>query len=141
MADQQTQLSDVLEWFERATEPFHHYDVSGALRGLEGTLRSAGGNVPPELVAEALVFDLVTDYTHPETGWGTYYGPMIVTQGRKYPGRSHITLDVVNHWVSRARSARHPLLRVRYADAAWDLWPKDGAGRCPPDVPRVPVPI
>lgn len=137
MVDQQTQLSDVLERFERATEPFHHYDVSGALRELEAALRTEGGNVPPALIAEVIAFDLVADYTHPESGWGTYYGPMVVTQGREYPGRSHITLDVVNHWVSRARSALHPLLRVRYADAAWDLWPKDGAGRCPPDVPRV----
>jgi hypothetical protein len=126
-----------LDRFERATEPFHHYDVSGALRELETTLRTAGGSVPPELAAELIAFDLVPDYTHEETGWGTYYGPMLVTQGREYPSRAWITTDVVNHWVSRARQARHPLLRVRYADAAWDLWPKGGAGRCPPDVPRV----
>lgn len=137
MSHQQTQLPDVLERFERATEPFHHYDVGGALRELETTLRTAGGTVPPDLAAELIAFDLVADYTHEETGWGTYYGPMLVTQGREYPGRACITTDVVNHWVNRAREARHPLLRVRYADAAWDLWPKGGTGRCPPDVPRV----
>ena len=137
MADQQMQLTNVLERFEQATEPFHHYDVSAALRELEAARCTTGEAVPPELVAELIAFDLVADYTHQETGWGTYYGPMIVNQGQEYPGRVCITPDVVNHWVSRARQARHPLLRIRYADTAWDLWPKDGTGRCPPDVPRV----
>ena len=84
MAGQRLQLPEVLERFEQATRPFHHSDVGGALRELEAATRATGGATPPELAAELIAFDLVADYSHAETGWGTNYGPMIVTQGREY---------------------------------------------------------
>lgn len=137
MSDHPTRLREVLERFERSPDPFHTYDVTGAIHELESAFRSGGDPVPDDLLAELIAFELVPDYRHTETGWGTYYGPAVVNQGREYPGLACITPAVVEHWTNRARTARHPLLRIRYADVVWDLSRKAGATACPPDVPRV----
>jgi hypothetical protein len=44
---------------------------------------------------------------------------------------------VLDYWAKRARKARHPLLRARYADLVWDLSKKIDGYRCPPDLPRI----
>ena len=28
---------------------------------------------------------------------------------------------VIDHWVTRSRSLKHPFLKARYADLAWDI--------------------
>lgn len=61
-----------------------------------------------------------------ESAWGTRYGPwsMVTTEDGRHieiPPRSRITGDVVDEWKRRALTARHPFLRYRFADLAWDL--------------------
>ena len=137
MDEQQARIEAILDQFERSDESFHIHAVSAALHGLEQSVRKAEQVVSPSLVAELLAFDLVAGDSDPGTGWGTYYGPEMVSGAWCYPDPKLITSSVVDYWVGRARAARHPLLRSRYADLAWDLSRKAGAPRCPHDVPRI----
>jgi hypothetical protein len=58
--------------------------------------------------------------------WGTFFGPMAVltrTDGSevRVPDIKELDAEVVAHWEARARSAKDPVMRARYADAVWDL--------------------
>jgi hypothetical protein len=61
------------------------------------------------------------DYEGGEGPWGTYYGPMMVRrkndgQQISIPSLEQINPTVIAYWEERARSAKNPLLRCRYAD-------------------------
>jgi hypothetical protein len=58
--------------------------------------------------------------------WGTYYGPVGVLHDEQgirveMPPIAEITPDVIAYWQERTRTARHPLLRIRYADLVWEF--------------------
>jgi hypothetical protein len=65
---------------------------------------------------------------HPDRDsvWETYFGPMaILTRNDgmevRVPDIKELDGEVVAHWEARARSAKDPVMRARYADAVWDL--------------------
>jgi hypothetical protein len=75
--------------------------------------------------AELLAFSLYPS-RHQRSPWGTYFGPS--STGKKVDGTDFYSPDiagtdegVVEHWSVRAKALRHPVLRARYADVAWDL--------------------
>lgn len=58
--------------------------------------------------------------------WGTYFGPMAVLTRHdgaeiRVPDIKELDGEVVAHWEARARSAKDPVMRARFADAVWDL--------------------
>ena len=58
--------------------------------------------------------------------WETYFGPMAILTGNdgaeiRVPDIKELDGEVVAHWEARARSAKDPVMRARYADAVWDL--------------------
>jgi hypothetical protein len=38
-----------------------------------------------------------------------------------WPDLKQVNAAMIDHWKSRAREVRHPLMRARYADLVWDL--------------------
>ncbi len=75
--------------------------------------------------AEVLAFALASDARH-YSPWKTYFGPMgskTFEDGRQehFPDIAGTPPEVINHWGSRARNAKHPVLKARYADLVWDM--------------------
>jgi hypothetical protein len=71
--------------------------------------------------------------------WDMYWQPLSSatdTAGRDhfFPDVTTVDVEIIEQWRSRAQTTRHPLLRARYADLAWEVtrYRKDLGGR--PDV-------
>jgi lysyl-tRNA synthetase class 1 len=126
--NQQTRtLDDVLAGFDVRTDPFDYHDVTEALRLLESDFEASGTAASPAMYAERLAFDFTENY-HGDEGfeWDTYYGPVGVATdatGKRieWPSLQEVTGETVAYWQTRAQAARHPLLRIRYADLAWEF--------------------
>lgn len=114
-------LETVFHEIEDRTEPFSEYDVSAALQTFRKNQEEAGHDTPSELLAESMAFDFCEDYHHEETGWGTYYGPMMVGKEFEHPSIQLVTSDILEYWQARSKEAIHPLLCLRYADLVWDF--------------------
>lgn len=79
-----------------------------------------------ESIAERVAFGLCEDYQHTQSGWGTYFGPMMVwvgDDGEVYesPSISSVTEEIVEHWISRSQITVNPILKARYCGLIWDL--------------------
>ena len=117
-------LGDVLSAFDGRTEPFAEHQISDAVH----RLRDKDDPSPPpmEWLAEAMAFDFCENHADKETGWGTYFGPKM--SGTEEDG-SHfeapsirlVTPEILDYWAKRAREAKNPILKVRYAGLVWDL--------------------
>jgi hypothetical protein len=126
--NQQTRtLDDVLAGFDVRTDPFDYHDVAEALRLLASELKASGTAASPAMYAERLAFDFTENY-HGDEGfaWGTYYGPVgVATEATgkriEWPSLQEVTGETVSYWQTRAQVARHPLLRIRYADLVWEF--------------------
>ncbi len=60
-----------------------------------------------------------------ESVWGTYFRPMVeFTQGQsvvRNPDITQLDTDTITHWQHRASEVKNPVMKARYADAAWDF--------------------
>ncbi len=130
-------LEEMLRRYDARADGFEFSDLSGEVGAIASQERASAAGVPLAVQAEQLAFDLQPHYGPDKSGWDTCYGPLMSGGGREYPAQSAITADMVAYWAGRARQAAHPLLRLRYADLAWDFWRKARADKCPPDLPRV----
>ena len=120
-------LDEVWASFETRTDSFDYHNVAEALRVLATEVKAVGTPLSVDLYAERLAFDLTENY-HGDEGftWGTYYGPEGVAtdaSGKRseWPSLQEVTADSVAYWQTRAQVARHPLLRIRYADLVWEF--------------------
>ena len=79
-----------------------------------------------ESIAERIAFGFSEDYQHKQSGWGTYFGPMMVWVGGdgevyESPSISSVTEEIVEHWMSRSQITVNPILKARYCGLIWDL--------------------
>ena len=79
-----------------------------------------------EAVAERIAFGFREDYKHKQSGWGTYFGPMMVWVGddgkaNESPSISSITEEIMEYWISRSETTPNPMLKARYCGLIWDL--------------------
>jgi len=124
-----TTTGSILESFEARVTPFSPVEVSSALGRLRRELDDAGQDILFDLQAEWLAATFIPDYVGQggkRSAWGTYYGPVSGAPGRDgnwigFPGIDEVTPEVLEYWDRRAREARHPTLRARYGDVAWDF--------------------
>ena len=71
-----TNLIQVLKGFDDTDDRTDERKVSTAIRS---TLPKDSPDAwPTAYLAEAIAFDFCENYPNGETGWGTYYGPMMV---------------------------------------------------------------
>ncbi len=116
-------LLSVLGKFDQETNAISERDVSKAIQSVKDQSLS---EPPMRLIAEAMAFDFWENYRNQETGWGTYYGPMFVFSNAdgtttEWPSIKKVTEQIINYWTDRAKTAKHPVLRARYADLVWDF--------------------
>jgi hypothetical protein len=115
----------------QATSPFDALDAAEGPLTRVMVLKELDrwGAVPeqkrsPELMADVLGLQLgvTADGDGP---WGTRFGPWATFGSGQdevhVPPLNAITPAMVEVWERRARAARHPVLRARYADLVWDL--------------------
>jgi len=79
-----------------------------------------------EAIAERMAFGFCEDYLDKQSGWGTYYGPMVVwagDDGKAYesPSISLINNDVIEYWKARSKNTSNPIMKARYSGLVWDL--------------------
>jgi lysyl-tRNA synthetase class 1 len=58
--------------------------------------------------------------------WGIYWGPLaggILKDGTPFhqPDVAQVDEEILSHWIRRAETSRHPVIRARYADLAWEI--------------------
>lgn len=128
--DAQQGLRRLLEALDEQSEPHDELEIARVFRSLR-----EDGAIPEDarkvLDADVLLFDLNTARAGGVTEWGTYFGPWgsarrgdtLVTA----PPASTITPEMIQTWRARYGAVKHPALRARYADAAWDLAKLAGA--------------
>ena len=76
--------------------------------------------------AERFVDTLCTDETGERGLWGLYFRPAITyyeASGAMQTSHSleKVTPEMIAYWSGRAAESRHPKLKARYADAAWEF--------------------
>jgi hypothetical protein len=79
-----------------------------------------------EDIAETLAFGFSEDYHDEAIGWGTYFGPMMVSKyedGKQfeYPSINQITPEIIKYWETRAKESIHPILTARYSGLVFDF--------------------
>lgn len=88
---------------------------------------SASADELQGMQAECWPFLLRLDLTERgENPWQSCFRPMSVATSPDgtsvaNPPMTTATGDHVAHWIARARSAKHPVMKARYADVAWEL--------------------
>lgn len=117
-------VQQIVDQFNAKTEPHSELDIAQSL----SNERSKHGDLSEEdwkeYIAEYSVF-FFGEGGDEESVWGTYFRPMVeFGQGQNTVRNPDITqLDVytVVHWEQRANETNNPVMRARYADAAWDF--------------------
>lgn len=117
-------LTGVLAGFDQKIEPLSESDVSKMIYSVKD--QEDATEFPIQWVAEAIAFDFCEDYQNQATGWGTYYGPMYVSNkgdgtAIESPSIKKVTKEIIEYWTERAKTTKHPVLRARYADLVWDF--------------------
>jgi len=128
-----TTLDSVLLHYDDLSTPFAENDLAAALGRVPS---SEGSGADVARTAELIAFGVCEEYTDRRPGWGTYYGPMFVVPGEnetvfESPSIQLVTPEILEYWVRRAAEAKNSILKIRYGDIAWDLWPQCGAGPQP----------
>jgi hypothetical protein len=116
-------LKETLDKFDQKMEPFSEWSVESALRPICESLEPH--NIPTQLIAEKIAFEFYQDHQD-ELDWGAYYKPRPVLPNAdeaatKRPGAITITAQIIEYWSDRSKTAKHPILRARYADLVWDF--------------------
>lgn len=119
--------SDVIEYLDSLPEEpgaIALHKIRSDLQAVANSISERGEEVDTELSAELAALAFVEDYS--EGHWGTYYGPMFVLPNEEgqmveYPSIHALSNSTIQYWQERAQNAKHPCLRLRYADLVWDL--------------------
>lgn len=117
-------LTEILDKFDQEIKPISEADISKIIHSVRDPKDVS--EPPTQWIAEAMAFDFCEDYQDQTTGWGTYFGPMFVFNNRdgtatESPSVKKVTEQIIKYWTDRAKTAKHPVLRARYADLVWDF--------------------
>lgn len=117
-------INEIIEPFENLSKKnFDEHDVSTVLRQLMPEDKS---DIDETLKAELMAFDFVEDYQDKNTGWGTYFGPMMVWNNEdgtetESPSIKLVTPEMINYWEKRAKESKNPIIVARYSGLVWDF--------------------
>jgi hypothetical protein len=117
-------IKKTLSEFENATEPFDEYSVSEAIRKLRD--KDDKSEPPMDWLAEYMAFGFYEDSSEQGSVWGTYFGPMMSARNQdgtvsEFPSIKRVTPEMLNYWSERAKQAKHPILKTRYAALVWEF--------------------
>jgi hypothetical protein len=114
----------ILERFDSKTEPHDGVDIAQALSGERAKQGDLSAEEWKAFLSECSVFFFMEG--HEGTGaWGTYFAPMVEwTQGEttvRNPDIAQLDAETITYWRERALVTKSPVMKARYADAAWDF--------------------
>jgi lysyl-tRNA synthetase class 1 len=117
-------LEEIVQRYDAKEEPFTEFDIGGELNAARSALIDPSDPEKLGAWAEVLSFGLATDQH--ENPWNSHFGPMgSGTDGEGktvyFPDIAGTPVVTVDHWAARARSLKHPFLKARYADLAWEM--------------------
>jgi hypothetical protein len=118
-------VDTLLSRYESQVQSHNEVQISDAL----GVAARSHEDMSPEefkgYFSEWAAF-LFFDRPQMDSVWGTFFAPMMTAtrdDGAKLlsPDIADLDGEVVNHWETRARCVKDPVMRARYADLVWDL--------------------
>ncbi|MCK1407110.1 DUF4209 domain-containing protein [Bradyrhizobium sp. 76] len=117
-------MEEIIQRYDAKEESFDEFAIGGELNAARVALIDPSGEDDLGAWAEVLAFALSTG-SH-ENPWNSYFGPL--GSGTHADGKTFYSPDIagtppptIDHWAARARSLKHPFLRARYADLAWEM--------------------
>ncbi|MCK9436712.1 MAG: DUF4209 domain-containing protein [Proteiniphilum sp.] len=115
-------MKEVIEKIEILKKTSEH-EIASEFRKL---LPEKGNEISMELRAESMAFDFMENYTNKDTGWGTYFGPMIVWNNgdgtsTESPSIRLVTPEMMEYWTRRLNQTTNPILKARYSGLVWDF--------------------
>ena len=133
----------VIQEFDRAKVPFTELDVQQALGKARGTIQKPTEDENFAAWSEVLAFSLANEWLN-GSPWGTYFCPMGSGTDKDgnttyFPDIAGADARVIAHWISRANSITHPVLKARYADLAWEMCVVIAQLRRDPEMARVAI--
>jgi hypothetical protein len=136
-------IEEVITKFDQSDAAFNERQVKQALVSARQSLVNPGEAEKLGAWAEVLAFALV-ETRHQPSPWKTYFGPLASgTQDNGAPVYSPdiagTDAEVVAHWIQRARTVKHPVLKARYADLAWDMSRAIAKTNPDPDMARIAI--
>lgn len=113
-------LRDLIEYLDNSQDKISEHSISSRIKETTNDDKSL------ESVAERIAFGFIEDYTDTASGWGTYFGPMMVwtdDDGTSYesPSIKLVTKEILDYWTARATESNHPILKARYYGLVWDF--------------------
>jgi lysyl-tRNA synthetase class 1 len=115
--------------FQEADRPDGRLDVHGFRAKLVPIMTAVTADTPEVRKGNfALVgaLDFQPRHTYGEPVWEMHWQPLsssvdIAGNVHHSPEARVLDSEIISHWRERARAARHPVLRARYADLAWEF--------------------
>lgn len=117
-------VTEIIDSFDKSIgRNFEEYEIAEKLKK---NIPEDKQNLEMELLSELLAFEFSEDFTNDATGWGTYFGPRIVTYNKdgtaiESPTLKLVTKEIIDYWNKRAFTSQHPILIARYSGLVWDL--------------------
>ncbi len=117
---------EFLQSLDDMTDIHGDNDVLAKIKKFCDRLSEDNKEIPEILKYEHLAFLFCENSRDATEGTNTYFGPRAVFTDDKgqpidFPCITQVTSSVIEHWKSRAESARHPIIKARFADLVWDL--------------------
>ncbi len=121
------ELKDYLDQLETEIKPIEEFNLGEKISEILDTKNVK--ITDKEELAEYIAFEFLADYSNKESGWGTYYGPMMVWKTKEsgfieFPSIKQVDKETLVYWEKRAGECKHPILIYRYADLVFDFGPK-----------------
>lgn len=120
-----------LDNLDREKKPLTDYQGEFSIAQRIKNILAENHNYKPtkEDAAECRAFDFMADHPNGDSGWGTYYGPMMEGKSKtgepvEYPSIKKVNKETLDYWATRAKETANPILISRYADLVVDLSPK-----------------
>jgi hypothetical protein len=127
VTDEFPSVDRAISRFDNPAASVNEHDVHAELMKVRKHYDETQTSVSFELQSELMAFAFCERYRkNNESGWGLYYGPMVVFQNEKgemveAPRLEEVTAEVIDYWSQRARQSVNPILRNRYADVCWEF--------------------
>ena len=136
-------IEEVIAKFDQAGVAIGEHEVEQALVAARQSLADPGEAEKLGAWAEVLAFALVETRTH-SSPWNTHFGPIAFVakeNGEPFysPDIAGTDAEVIDHWTQRARAIKHPVLKARYADLAWDMSRAIAKTNPDPDMARMAI--
>jgi hypothetical protein len=133
-------LEKIVQRYDAKEESFTKFDIGGELNAARTALVDPSDPEKLGAWAEVLAFALATGQH--ENPWNSYFGPessATYDDGKTiyFPDIAGAPAVTMDHWAARPRSLKHPFLKARYADLAWEMSGPIGQRKRDPEDARI----